>query len=44
MKVYITKVVKEDGEYAGPKISALSWKGAEKQAAKQGAILVGELA
>lgn len=47
MKTFITEVVrkneKEYGFYEGPKISALSWEDAEKQAVQQGANLLGEL-
>jgi len=44
LKIYITKIIKKDGEYVGKRISASSWESALKQAAKQGTILVGELA
>lgn len=48
MKVYITEIIKKNEEeygfYEGPRINALSWEDAEKQASKQGVNLVGELA
>ena len=44
MKVYVTSIFKEEVEYEGPEISASSWTDAEKQAEKQGAIVIGELA
>lgn len=44
MKTYITEIMKNDRKCAGKRIRALSWKSAEKQALKQGSILVGELA
>jgi hypothetical protein len=44
LKTYITEIVKKGRKYAGQRIRASSWKNAEKQAAKQGTILVGELA
>ncbi len=47
MRIFITEIVKKNeieyGFYEGLKISALSWEDAEKQAAEQGAIGVGEL-
>ncbi|MFA7100675.1 MAG: hypothetical protein WC196_02790 [Bacilli bacterium] len=43
-RIYITEIKKRKMAYEGPKISALNWADAKKQAAIQGAVVIGELA